>query len=185
MAPEEFRRNRDFLVEVQDGVHGRALTGGSIAVAEAEERELSGKLPDGTSLTVTIKVTKPYALVMLKLLAMDDRFRNIRGPQEQQHDREEARIHASDVIAIVTGQMDTVDFKAKFDAQFGSEEPLARRVLKILEGYFGTSVSPGLLLYEEFLTADQPPGSAVRREVAEEVLRAHGMMVKTFGLGRK
>lgn len=183
MAPEEFRRDRDFRVEVQDGVHARALAGGSIVLREAEERSLSGKLPDGMNLTVKVKVTKPHALVMLKLLAMDDRYRNIRGPREERHDREEARIHASDIIATVSGQMDEAGFKAKFDSQFGREEALASRVAEIVRGYFRTNVSPGLLLYEEFLTADQPPGSTVRREVAEEVVRAHAMMVKVFGLG--
>lgn len=74
MAPEEFKREKDFRVEVQDGVHARALAGGSIAVREVDERSLSGKLPDGTDATVTIRVTKPHALVMLKLLAMDDRL---------------------------------------------------------------------------------------------------------------
>jgi hypothetical protein len=41
--------------------------------------------------SVPIRVTKPHALVMLKLLALDDRYRNIQGPAEARHDREEAR----------------------------------------------------------------------------------------------
>ena len=39
---------------------------------------------------------------MLKLLALDDRYRNIRGPAEARHDREEARTHAADIVAIVS-----------------------------------------------------------------------------------
>jgi len=92
MAPEEFRRGeRDFRVDVQRGVHARACTGGTIALAESEVHQLAGRLPNGTEFTTPVRVIKPHALVMLKLLALDDRYRNIRGPAEAKHDREEAR----------------------------------------------------------------------------------------------
>jgi len=68
MAPEEFKREKDIRVDVEKGVHARACTGGSIAVAESALHELSGKLPDGSSFSASIRVTKPHALVMLKLL---------------------------------------------------------------------------------------------------------------------
>lgn len=183
MAPEEFKREKDFRVEVQDGVHARALVGGSIAIREGEDRIISGKLPDGTDVTVTIRVTQPHALVMLKLLAMDDRYRNIRGAKEERHDREEARIHSSDIVAILSGQVDTAAFKEKFDKQFGEEEDLAVRVAELLRHYFKTDVSPGVLLYEEFLAANQPTGADVRREIKEEVVRAYMLISKVFGLG--
>jgi len=183
MAPEEFKREKDFRVEVQDGVHARALAGGSIAIREVEERTISGRLPDGTQVTVTIKVTQPHTLVMLKLLAMDDRYRNIRGAKEERHDREEARIHSSDIVAIISGQVDTATFKENFDKQFGEDEDLTARAAEILKQYFKSNVSPGLLLYEEFLAANQPTGADVRREIKEEVVRAHALISKVFGLG--
>lgn len=184
MAPEEFKRARDFRVEVQNGVHARALAGGSIAVREIDERPISGKLPDGTDVTVTIRVTKPHALVMLKLLAMDDRYRNIRGPREERHDREEARIHSHDIVSIVSGQVDTVALRTNFEKQFGrQDEALAARINEILKHYFTSDVSPGVLLYEESLVADLPAGSDVRREIREEVIRAQALISNVFGLG--
>jgi hypothetical protein len=41
MAPEEFKRQRDFRVEIQDGVHARACTGGTIAIVESEVHQLA------------------------------------------------------------------------------------------------------------------------------------------------
>ncbi len=96
MAPEEFKRRADFRVEIQDGVHARACTGGSIALAESDVHTISGKLPNGTSHTAKVRVTRPHALVMLKLLALRDRYNNIRGAKEARHDREEAQTHAAD-----------------------------------------------------------------------------------------
>ena len=88
MAPEEFKRaERDFRVDIQKGVHARACTGGTIAVAESEIHQLTGRLPDGSDFTAQLRVTKPHALVMSKLLALDDRYRNVRGPAESRHDR--------------------------------------------------------------------------------------------------
>lgn len=106
MAPEELKREKDFRVDVQNGIHACACTGGSIALAESSIYELSGKLPDGSAFSAPIRVTKPHSLVMLKLLALDDRYRNIRGPAEARHDREEGRIHAADIIAVTSVQND-------------------------------------------------------------------------------
>jgi hypothetical protein len=70
MAPEELRRRNDFRVEVQEGVHARACTGGSIALAESESHALQGTLPNGEAFSTYVRVTTPHALVMLKLLAL-------------------------------------------------------------------------------------------------------------------
>jgi hypothetical protein len=67
MAPEEFKRPTDFRVDVDPGVHARSCTGGSIAIAESSLYPLSGKLPDGSAFQASVRVTKPHALVMLKL----------------------------------------------------------------------------------------------------------------------
>jgi len=177
MAPEEFKREKDFRVDVENGIHARALTGGSVAVVESSIHELSGNLPDGSPFKASIRVTKPHALVMLKLLALDDRYRNIRGALEAKHDREEARTHAADIIAIVTAQLDEEQFKNDFERQFQGAVGLGIRVLKILDGYFRESTSPGLLVYEESIVADKPVDRDARQQVSQEIERAHKMMV--------
>jgi len=177
MAPEEFKREKDFRVDVENGIHARALTGGSIAVAESTIHELSGNLPDGSLFKRPIRVTKSHALVMLKLLALDDRYRNIRGTLEAKHDREEARTHAADIIAIVTAQLDKNQFKRSFEHQFHGNVDLGIRVLKILDEYFRESVSPGLLAYEESIVADKPLDRGARQQVSQEIERAHKVML--------
>ena len=177
LAPEEFKRGeRDFRVDVQKGVHARACTGGTIAVAESKIHQLAGRLPDGSEFTASLRVTKPHALVMLKLLALDDRYRNIRGPAEARHDREEARTHAADTVAIVSAQTNLAQFKEAFQRQFEADRPLGARVLQIVDEYFRDSISPGMLVYEEFLVADRPLNRDARREVAQEIERAHQLM---------
>ena len=177
MAPEEFRRRSDIRVYVEKGVHARACTGGSIAVAESAVHKISGKLPNGSRFTASIRVTKPHALVMLKLLALDDRYRNIRGPADAKHDREEARTHAADIIAIVSAQVDLKQFKADLQRQFRADSVLGLRVTRIMRSYFRETTSPGLLVYEEFTVADKPLNREARREVSGEVERAHAMML--------
>jgi hypothetical protein len=183
MAPEEFRRGeQDFRVDVQKGVHARACTGGSIAVAESEIHRLAGVLPDGSEFTAAVRVTKPHALVMLKLLALDDRYRNIRGPVGAHHDREEARTHAADIVAIVSAQLDIGLFRGAFQHQFEPAPSLGKRVSRILYEYFRENISPGMLVYEEFLVADKPLDRDARREVAQEIERAHSLMRAFLGL---
>lgn len=178
MAPEEFKRGRDFRVDVEEGVHARACTGGSIAIAESALHRFPGKLPNGIPYTASIRVTKPHALVMLKLLALDERYRNIRGPAEAKHDREEARIHAADIVAIVKAQTDPKQFKTEFERQFDRQPELGSRVRKILHDYFRETTSPGLLVYEEALVADTPLDRDARRQISDEVERAHRLMLK-------
>jgi len=149
MAPEEFKREKDFRVDVEKGVHARFCTGGGIALTESSLYPLSGKLPDGSSFSASVRVTKSHALVMLKLLALDDRYRNVRGAEQAKHDREEARTHAADSIAIISGESDLEQFKKNFENQFRPDLPLGVRVLNILEDYFRDDTSPGLLVYEE------------------------------------
>jgi hypothetical protein len=177
MAPEELKREKDFRVDVQNGIHARACTGGSIALAESSIYELSGKLPDGSAFSAPIRVTKAHALVMLKLLALDDRYRNIRGPAEARHDREEARTHSADMIAVAGVQADMKGFQQEFENQFSADAALGLRVLRILDGYFRTSTSPGFLVYEEHLVGDEPLDRTARSEVASELARAQQLML--------
>jgi len=79
MAPEEYKREKDFRVDIQDGVHARACTGGSIALAQLHLHTISGKLPTGVPCIVQVRVTQPHALVMLKLLAQRSAPRPRRG----------------------------------------------------------------------------------------------------------
>jgi Nucleotidyl transferase AbiEii toxin, Type IV TA system len=178
MAPEEFKRGgRDFRVDVQKGVHARACTGGTIAVAESEIHQLAGRLPNGSKFAASLRVTKPHALVMMKLLALDDRYRNIRGPAEARHDREEARTHAADVAAIVSAQRDLAQFKEGFQRQFEADPTLRVHVSRILDEYFRENISPGLLVYEEFLVADRPSlDREARREIQQEIKRVHQLI---------
>jgi nucleotidyltransferase AbiEii toxin of type IV toxin-antitoxin system len=178
MAPEEFKRDKDFRVDIEDGIHARFCTGGSIAIAESSVHRLSGKLPDGAAFAADVRVTTPHALVMLKLLALDDRYRNIRGPAQYKHDREEARTHSADCIAVISGQADLKHFKENFEKQFQRDAALGIRVLNILNGYFRENTSPGLLVYEESIVADQPLDRAARQRVSTEIDRAHQMMLK-------
>lgn len=177
MAPEELKRERDFRVDVQNGIHARACTGGSIAIAESRIYELTGTLPNGSAFSAPIRVTKPHALVMLKLLALDDRYHNIRGPAEARHDREEARTHAADIIAVTSVQPDMRIFKQDFETQFLADPVLGVRVMKIADSYFRTTTSPGLLVYEEHLVGDKPLDRAARNEVNQELIRAHGLLL--------
>ena len=101
--------------------------------------ELSGKLPDGSAFSAPVRVTKANALVLLKLLALDDRYRNIRGAAEARHDREEARTHAADIIAIASAQVDMNGLRQDFENQFKSDPALGVRVLRISDSHFRTS----------------------------------------------
>jgi hypothetical protein len=176
MAPEEFKRPADFRVDVQPGIHARASTGGSIALAESDEYPLEGKLPDGKPHTAKVRVTCPHALVMLKLLALYDRYHNIRGPEEARHDREEAQTHAADIVAVVTARPELAEFKAQFAGQFGADAELGKRVNTILSDFFREATAPGYLLYEEHLAATLPTGRARQAEVRQESARAHRIL---------
>ncbi len=90
-----------------------------LSTTESAPHAISGKLADGSPFETSIRVTKPHALVMLKLLALDDRYRNTRGLAEARHDREEARIHAADIVAIVSVQPDADKFKTDFQKVSG------------------------------------------------------------------
>jgi len=178
MAPEEFKRPTDFRVDVQDGIHARACTGGTIALAESDEYLLEGTLPDRRPYAAKVRVTRPHALVMLKLLALFDRYHNIRGPREARHDREEAQTHAADIVAIVKGRSDLAEFKRKFEGQFVEERELGGRANEILSDFFRDVTAPGYLLYEEYLAATLPAGRATQAEIQEESARAHGTLQK-------
>ena len=173
MAPEEFKREHDFRVDVQEGVHARSCTGEGIALVESDVHPLMGRLPNGGLFTGNVRVTRPSALVMLKLLALFGRYNNIRGAPEAYHDREEAQTHAADVVAIVAAQPDPAAFKRKCEEQFKAKPVLGIRVLRILNTFFGDATSPGVLVFEEYLAANALPGHGTREERRRETERGH------------
>jgi hypothetical protein len=168
MAPDEYKREKDFRVDIQEGVHARACTGGSIALVQYDLHTISGKLPTGVPCTVQVRVTRPQPLVMLKLLALADRYNNIRGAREARHDREEAQTHAADIVGIVKAMPDIGRFSHLFLTQFLPEPQLGIHVLRILADYFRDATSPGLIVYAEYiaanLPAERPTAEALRRE---------------------
>lgn len=114
----------------------RACTGGTIALAESDEYPLEGRLPDGQPYAARVRVTRAPALVMLKLLALFNRYHNIRGPAEARHDREEAQTHATDIVAIVKARPDWAEFRRQFEAQFAADAESGKRVSQILNDFF-------------------------------------------------
>lgn len=180
MAPEEFKRHNDIRVDIQNGVHARACTGGSIALAQSDRHTISGKLPNGSSFTGQIRVTRPHALVLLKLLALSDRYDNLRGAKEARHDREEAQTHASDIVAILTAVPDISAFHAQFIAQFLQDPVLGLHVLLILRKFFRDITSPGLLVYSEQVAANLPADRATPAVVRSETELAHRIVLQVF-----
>jgi hypothetical protein len=176
MAPHELKRKRDFRVEIDKGLHARECFGGGIALQESDPYELTGLLPNGQPASTTLRVTRPTALVLLKLLALDDRYRNIRGPAEAEHDREEAQTHTADVMAIVTANLDMDAFRLGFYNQMRRQSEVETRITGILRDYFRTDSAPGMLLYEEALRRDTPAYGETRSQLRDELNRAFKMM---------
>jgi len=151
LGSEKEKRTKDFRVDVQEGVHARACMGAEIVLREFDNRQIKGVLPNGQPAEARVRVARPHVLLMMKLFAMDDRYRNIRGPRETEHDRAEARIHAADVASIVRYHIQNSDFKRLFWSQFGSEAELKERAISTISSYFADLNSPGILLYAEFM----------------------------------
>jgi hypothetical protein len=175
LAPAEFVRKDEIRVDVQNGVHGRACVGGSIVVVEADKHEVVGALPDGKPARAEVQVTRPHALVLLKLLALDDGYRNVRGPAHVEHDREEARTHAGDIVAVLRARTNLDHFRNRFASQFGQDTALRGRAYQTIRDYFGDESKPGLVLYGESLIAALPSGETVR-DLRSELLRAQRLL---------
>jgi hypothetical protein len=176
MAPRELKRVNDFRVDIENGLHARECLGGTIALHESDIYEVQGVLPDGTPARATLRVTRAHALVFLKLLALDDRYKNLRGPDHAEHDRNEARVHASDIIAILNAALDLAAFRAAFYGQFTRDPMLGIRIAELLRTYFREDTSPGMLLYEESLRSGAPVDRDTRAQLAAELRRAFRMV---------
>ena len=176
MAPRELKRANDFRVDIEKGLHARECLGGTIALQESDIHEVQGALPDGTPARASLRVTRSHALVLLKLLALDDRYKNLRGPDHVEHDRNEATVHASDIIAILNAAVDVTAFRDAFYGQFASDPTLGIRVTDHLRTYFRDDTSPGMLLYEEALRSGGPVDREARTHLANELGRALRMV---------
>jgi nucleotidyltransferase AbiEii toxin of type IV toxin-antitoxin system len=149
LAPEEHKRENDIRVDVGGNVH--ACVGGTIVLAESDLYEVEGHLPSGATSRAAIRVSRPHALVFMKCLAIDDRYRNLRGIRHFEHDRDSARVHVADVVDILTVQADPARLRQNFIKQFDPDPGLRGRVAQITRDYFTGDGSPGLVLYEEYL----------------------------------
>ena len=168
LASEKEKRQKDFRVTIQQSIHARACTGAEIALKECDYHSITLPLPDGTTKEIVIRVARPTVIAMLKLIAMDDRYNNIRGPEEAEHDRDEARIHSADIMIIIHHHIQDPGFKKAFWNQFGDETQLKHRILDILSSYFAGIDSPGIQLYAEFL---QIQGKDIDEEGLKQALR--------------
>lgn len=165
LGPEEFKRGKDFRVDLGGNVHARACLGGAIVLAESDLYEVEGHLPSGVESRTQIRVSRPHALALMKCLAMDDRYRNVRGIQHYEHDRDSARTHVADIVAILTVQTAPTRFRENFVRQFDRDPHLGARVSQITRDYFSDEDSPGLKLYEEHLAENADPNvEQARRE---------------------
>jgi hypothetical protein len=172
-------------VEIERGLHARECFGGGIALRESDEHELKGTLPNGQTATVRLRVTRPTALVLLKLFALDDRYRNIRGADEAEHDREEAQTHAADLMAVMTANLDTTEFRRRFYEQLKGQQEVSDRITDVLDRYFRTDSSSGMLLYEEALRRDQLAGRETRVQIRDELNRAFRMIQQLLPMGTR
>jgi hypothetical protein len=154
LASDKERRSKNFRVDVQKNIHARACAGAEIVLKESDLEEIKGVLPSSKYTEIKLRIIRPHALLMMKLFALDDRYQNIRGPGEAKHDRDEARIHTADIIAIVHNYITNPDFVKSFWTQFSMDEELKKRTKDILSKYFGALDNPGVLLYAESLKVE-------------------------------
>jgi hypothetical protein len=156
MASDKEKRPGDFRVEVEKGIHACRCEGAEIVLQQSDYVFIEGALPDGNPAKIKIRFAKPNSVLMLKLLAMDDSYRNLRGSKRTPEDRERAQVHSSDSIKIVRCNIQNGEFKGLFWSQLDKEALLKERCNKIISEYFKNLDAPGIQLYREFL---QPQGA--------------------------
>jgi hypothetical protein len=136
LGPEEYKRGKDFRVDLGGDVHARACLGGTIVLSESDLHEVEGHLPSGVASRTQIRVSRPHALVLMKCLAMDDRYRNVRGIRHYEHDRDSARTHTADIVDILTVQTDLEGLRQNFVRQLERDADLRARASQISRDYF-------------------------------------------------
>jgi len=150
LAPEEEGENT-FRVRIQNAFNARSCLGAEIVYNESYKIELDGVLPNGNQLRKNIRVAQIWAILMLKIIALDDRYKNIRGVGHADHDRDEARIYSSDVIKIIHDHIQNANFTDKFWRQLNNNTSLKDRIVEIFKSYYADITGPGIQLYREFI----------------------------------
>jgi hypothetical protein len=79
-------------------------------------------------------------------------------------------------MAVMTANLDIAEFRRRFYEQLEGQQEVSDRISGVLERYFRTDSSPGMLLYEEALRRDQPAGRETRVQIREELNRAFRMI---------
>jgi hypothetical protein len=176
MAPSEHKRKNDFCVEVQDNVHAHACDGAKIVWSNQIHTSYPVHFQAAKLQGSDVRVVRSHPLVVLKCLAMDERYRNLRRPQHANHDRSEARTHADDIVAILSAQIDLQGSRNRFLSQFNVEPDLRPRAVQIIEDYFSDEARPGILLYEEHLRQHFAGQDRSERELQSELQRARRLL---------
>lgn len=161
MGPAELKRRSDIRIDVDKGVHARACIGGGIALAESDRHMIDGFLPTGQPARALVRVTRPHALVLLKCFAMDDRHRNLRGIEHYEHDRESARVHVADIVAVMSAQLNASEFVRQFVAQLERAPELRQRVRGIRATTSRKQPAPGFCCTRS--TFEEPWKSTMRQ----------------------
>jgi len=175
LASEKAKRKNNIRVDIQDEIHARACTGAEIAIKESYFENIKGVLPNGTPVNVKIRVACAHALLMLKLFAMDDKYKNISGPDKIEENRNEARTHSADIVKIVYEHIQNPDFVKSFWSQFNQNKQLQQRCNNIISSYFKDINNIGIILYEEFLKLQ---GIAYNQSDLEQTLREIRLIIQ-------
>ena len=86
-------------------------------------------------------------------------------------------------MAVMTVIPIGAEFRRRFYEQLEGQQQVGDRVMSILERYFRTDASPGMLLYEEALRRDQPAGRETRIQTRDELSRAFRMVQQLLPTG--
>ncbi|MBI5359864.1 MAG: hypothetical protein HZA48_04695 [Planctomycetes bacterium] len=152
MASDKEKRPKDPVrVDIQKGIHAFQCVGAEIVLQQFDYAFIEGNLPDGRPAKVKIRFAKPNAVLMLKLLAIKDRYKNLRRPDKPKENRERAQVHSADSIKIVRHNIQNGNFNKLFWSQFGKEEGLKQQCVEIVMEYFKDIDAPGIQLYREFM----------------------------------
>ncbi len=182
LAPDEDIRPNQIRVNIQQGLHGRYCRGSEIALKESIYKTIKGTVPNGQTAEILIRVIQSYTLLILKLYAMDDRYKNMRGPKKTDHDRNEARIHTADIISIIHDNIMSQNWIQSFWTQFDKQEELKQEAFKILSEYFKDVNALGVQLYIEFLRMQQSANIYKEEEsmFINQALRETGVLLKAY-----
>jgi hypothetical protein len=156
LATDKEKRPKDPVrVNIEKGIHACQCLGAEIVLQQSDHTFIEGTLPDGNPAKVKIRYAKPNAVLMLKLLAMEDRYLSLKRPEKRAENQERARVHSADSIKVVHNNIRNTGFTELFWSQFGEEVALKQRIRGIIAEYFKGLNAPGIILYQEFLRSQE------------------------------